>query len=88
MNSGQPRPDSEAVLEYFPGDYHVVRQGTFVTCAVTGAQIRLSDLRYWSAELQEAYASAAIASQRYADWQAGKAAPSDNEGGEDGGEEK
>jgi len=72
MNSGQPSPDDEAVLEYFPGDYHIVRRGFFVTCAVTGAKIRLSDLRYWSADLQEAYASAEIASQRYADWKAGK----------------
>jgi len=75
MNSGQPPSDQEAVIEYFSGDYHVVRRGTFVTCAVTGDKIRLSDLRYWSADLQEAYVSAAIASQRYTDWQAGKLEP-------------
>ena len=34
--------------------------GDFVRCAVTGEPIALPDLRYWSVELQEAYASAEI----------------------------
>jgi hypothetical protein len=72
MNSGQPPADQEAILQYFPGEYHVVRRGTFVTCAVTGTKIRLADLRYWSSDLQEAYISSQVASQRYDDWQAGK----------------
>jgi len=72
MNSGQPPSEQEAILEYFPGDYHVVRRGGFVTCAVSGVRIPLSELRYWSADLREAYATAQIASKRYADWQAGE----------------
>ncbi len=72
MNSGQPPSDQEAILEYYPGDYHVVRRGGFVTCAVSGARIPLSELKYWSADLQEAYATSQIATQRYADWKAGK----------------
>ncbi|MCA0406927.1 MAG: DUF2093 domain-containing protein, partial [Proteobacteria bacterium] len=37
-------------------DYEVMRKGTFVRCAVTDAVIPLDQLKYWSAELQEAYA--------------------------------
>jgi hypothetical protein len=32
---------------------------------VTGQKIDLADLRYWSVELQEAYATADISLQRY-----------------------
>lgn len=34
-----------------------MRPGAFVRCAITGAVIRLEDLRYWSVEWQEAYTS-------------------------------
>jgi hypothetical protein len=51
----------EAILRYFSGSFEVVKPGTFVRCAVTGAEIALEDLRYWSFERQEAYASAVIA---------------------------
>lgn len=46
----------EARLEYLDGDYRVLRHGSFVRCAVTGAAIPLDQLRYWSVALQEAYA--------------------------------
>ena len=39
--------------------------GDFVRCAVTGEPIMLPDLRYWSVELQEAYASAEISFERH-----------------------
>ena len=39
--------------------------GDFVRCAVTGEPIMLPDLRYWSVELQEAYANAEIAFERH-----------------------
>ncbi len=58
--------DREAELRYLPGSYKLVREGDHVRCAVTGARIPLSDLRYWSHELQEAYASAEVASARHA----------------------
>ncbi len=45
----------EAVLRYGDHDYVIVRPGRFVRCAVTGAAIPLDDLRYWNADLQEAY---------------------------------
>ena len=45
----------EAVVEYGDGTMRVIKPGSFVRCAVTGEPIALDNLRYWSAELQEAY---------------------------------
>ncbi|MBO9582253.1 MAG: DUF2093 domain-containing protein [Sphingobium sp.] len=47
-----------AVLRYRAADYEVVRPGRFVLCAVSGVEIPLSELAYWSAARQEAYRSA------------------------------
>ena len=47
-----------------------VAPGDHVLCAVTGARIPLGTLRYWSHELQEAYASPEIAVQRYVEMKA------------------
>jgi hypothetical protein len=47
-----------AVLRYRAADYEVVRPGRFVLCAVSGVEIPLSELGYWSAARQEAYKSA------------------------------
>ena len=47
------------------GDFRFRQVGTFVVCAVTGEQILLENLRYWHADRQEAYATAAIALQRH-----------------------
>jgi hypothetical protein len=57
-------PERAAELRYFSGDYQIVRAGTHVYCAVTGRPIPLDELRYWNADLQEAYASAEIATER------------------------
>lgn len=54
-----------ARLRYLSGSYHVLAPGEFVTCAVTGKRIALPALRYWSHELQEAYADAAAATARF-----------------------
>jgi hypothetical protein len=59
------RPDGIAELEYLDGEYRVVKPGSFVLCAVTGEVIPLDALRYWSVDLQEAYASPAIALERF-----------------------
>lgn len=56
----------EAVLQYLDGDFRIVHHGTFVRCAVTGQPIPLEDLRYWSVDLQEAYASPQIVHDRLA----------------------
>jgi hypothetical protein len=55
----------EAKLRYFDGEFQVLTAGDFVRCAVSGESITLADLRYWSVELQEAYASADIAFARH-----------------------
>ncbi|KUR75933.1 DUF2093 domain-containing protein [Novosphingobium sp. FSW06-99] len=53
-----------ARLQYLPGTFRQLSPGDHVLCAVTGAPIPLDLLRYWSADLQEAYASAEIATKR------------------------
>lgn len=55
----------EATLTYGDGEFQVLKPGEFVRCAVTGQQIRLNELRYWSVERQEPYATAEISFQRY-----------------------
>jgi hypothetical protein len=57
--------DGKAELEYLDGDYRIVKAGGFVFCAVTGKPIALDELRYWSVDLQEAYASPDIALARF-----------------------
>ena len=47
----------EAEVKYLDGDFRVVRPGAFVRCAVTGVPIPLEELKYWSVDLQEPYAS-------------------------------
>jgi hypothetical protein len=58
------RDSGEAKLRFLDGDYEVLEPGAYVVCAVTGTQIPLEALRYWSVDLQEAYASPAISTQR------------------------
>lgn len=55
----------EARIRYLDGEFQVISPGDFVRCAVTGETIMLPDLRYWSVELQEPYASAEISLRRY-----------------------
>ena len=56
-----------AKVRYLSGSFKVVSDGDHVLCAVSGQKIPLSQLRYWSHELQEAYADAAAAAARYAE---------------------
>ena len=58
-----PMP-GEADVKYLDGDFRVLRPGAFVRCAVTGMQIPLEELRYWSVDLQEAYATPEAVMQR------------------------
>jgi hypothetical protein len=46
----------EARVRYLDGDFRVLSAGTYVRCAVTDAHIPLDELKYWSVDLQEAYA--------------------------------
>jgi len=55
----------EARLRYLDGDFQVLTPGAFVRCAVTGVEIPLDEVKYWSVARQEAYADAAAALKRY-----------------------
>lgn len=56
----------EARLRFGDNDYDILSPGSYVTCTVTGRQIPLAALRYWSVDLQEAYWDAQAAGQRLA----------------------
>jgi hypothetical protein len=59
-----PMP-GEAEVKFLDGDFRVVRPGAFVRCAVTGTPIPLEELKYWSVDLQEAYATPEAVLQRH-----------------------
>ena len=59
------RPEGLAELEYLDGEVRVVKPGSYVVCAVTGIHIPVDSLRYWSVDLQEAYATPAAALKRF-----------------------
>jgi hypothetical protein len=65
MSKASTPPFGEAQLRYDDGDYHVIKNGTFVRCAVTQKPIPLKELHYWSVEHQEAYASPQAVKQRF-----------------------
>ena len=56
----------EAEVKYLDGDFRVVKPGAFVRCAMTGVPIPLEELKYWSVDRQEAYASPEAVLQRLA----------------------
>jgi hypothetical protein len=60
-SSGQ----GEAKVQYLDGDFRVISPGAFVRCAVTGARIPLEDLKYWSVDRQEAYATPEAVMERH-----------------------
>lgn len=56
----------EAQVQYLDGDFRVISPGTYVRCAVTGVQIPLDELKYWSVDLKEPYATPeAVLKRRY-----------------------
>ena len=56
--------ENAATLLYGPNGFRVIKPGRFVVCAVTGQPIALEELRYWSVDRQEAYASPEIDTRR------------------------
>jgi hypothetical protein len=58
------RDKREAKLRYLDGEYEIVTPGGYVVCAVTGTQIPLDALRYWSVDLQEPYANPDVSTRR------------------------
>jgi len=65
MNVHERDTGKPAVLHYGTPDYTILRPGRYVLCAVTGRRIPLEVLRYWSSELQEAYAGPEEAMTRW-----------------------
>ena len=57
--------DKPARIHYYSGSYRLLSPGDYVLCAVTGLRIPINELRYWSAERQEAYVSADVATRRH-----------------------
>lgn len=58
MLTSRGRP---ARLHYLPNSFRMLSPGDHVLCAVSGARIPIEQLRYWSVERQQAYASPEIA---------------------------
>lgn len=56
MNAHDRDLDPPATVHYGDGEFAVLKPGRYVVCAVSGKRIPVDALRYWSAELQEAYA--------------------------------
>jgi hypothetical protein len=65
LNKFGPSGHGEAQVQFLDGDFRVISPGTYVRCAVTGVQIPLDELKYWSVDLQEAYAIPATVLQRH-----------------------
>ena len=63
MSSGE----NAAKLSFGPNGFRVLKPGPYVYCSVTGEQVPLDELRYWSVDLQEAYVSAEVATRRLLD---------------------
>ena len=54
---------AEIILEH--GQFRIKKNGDYVECSITKEKIPLQELKYWNVDLQEVYASPAIAMQRY-----------------------
>jgi hypothetical protein len=60
MLMAQGRP---AKLHYLANGFRVLVPGDHVVCALSGEAVPLEDLRYWSVERQECYATAQLAAR-------------------------
>ncbi|WP_260482774.1 DUF2093 domain-containing protein [Sphingomicrobium flavum] len=49
----------EAKIHYMDATFRLLSNGDHVLCAVTGVEIPLDELKYWSVARQEAYIDAA-----------------------------
>lgn len=70
MNRYETFPDGEAQIDFGDGEFVVLRPGSYVVCAVTGERIPMDELRYWNADLNEAYRDAEAALTRWKQLQA------------------
>lgn len=62
---------NEAKVRYLDGEFEVISPGDYVRCAVSGQQIPLTDLKYWSVDAQEPYASAEVSLKRFLELRSG-----------------
>ena len=58
--------DRPARLHYMANGFRVLSPGEHVVCAASGARIALEELRYWSTDSQQAFATAQLASEALA----------------------
>jgi hypothetical protein len=65
LNKFGPSGQGEAQVQYLDGDFRVISPGSYVRCAVTDVRIPLDELKYWSVDLQEAYAVPTAVLQRH-----------------------
>lgn len=65
LNKFGPSGSGEAQVQYLDGDFRVISPGTYVRCAITDTRIPLDELKYWSVDLQEAYATPTAVLQRH-----------------------
>ena len=65
LNKFGPSGSGEARVQYLDGDFRVVSPGTYVRCAISAVRIPLDDLKYWSVDLQEAYALPSAVLERH-----------------------
>ena len=54
----------KAKLQYKHNSFDIIEDGDFVVCSISGKEIPLYELNYWSVELQEAYFSPKEANER------------------------
>ncbi|WP_416065562.1 DUF2093 domain-containing protein [Rhizobium sp. ZK1] len=61
MNLFEGHGSREAKIRYLDGDFQILSPGSYVVCALTGKQVPLDELRYWSVARQEPYSDVASA---------------------------
>jgi hypothetical protein len=55
-----------ARVRYLDGTLRLLSDGDYVVCAVTGKEISLNELKYWSVERQEPYCDATASLEAWA----------------------
>ena len=55
----------KAKLIFKHNSFDVIEEGDHVLCAISGKEIKLTDLNYWNVDLQEPYYSALEADIRF-----------------------
>lgn len=59
MNRFEGPGGREARIRFLDGDFQILSPGSYVICAITGRQIPIDEMKYWSVARQEAYVDAA-----------------------------